>query len=495
MSTPLPLHLPAESVLQRKITLQDVLDIPTFSELVRGFADLYKLGVKVFDERGQKLADIKLGNADFCAYVFSFAEGRRCCSATVARVKEGPLNVSEGARLPTASADAGSLGGMLTVPCFTGLRYLILPVMWEGDLVGRVVFGPFTPEELKDLPPSLLEATKGIDHALALQHLAQIRRAPESTVVKVMLHFAHLLEALIAAGQKTWLTSQVHIEATQVTNRELAQKNRKLEDLYQRLKELDRLKSSFLATVSHELRTPLTSIIGYSEMLDEGLAGPLNTEQTDYVRTIMEKGDTLLGLISSILDITQIESGKVRLKFESTQVSDVITSSVSTLAPQAQKKGISLEAKLPPQALQAMADTEKLKQVVVNLLANAVKFTPRGGWVRVTLTDAGHQAELNARGYRIVVQDSGVGVPGDQLDKIFQSFYQVDNSSTREFGGAGLGLAIVKSYVEGHGGKVEVLSQEGQGATFSVVLPVAVSATRESELIAPPASEALEDRF
>jgi two-component system, NarL family, sensor histidine kinase BarA len=484
-----------ESVLQRRLTLGDMLDTNTFAELVKSFADLYKIGVKVFDERGNRLADIKVGNGDFCGYVFTFTEGRRCCTQTVARVKEGPISTSQGAR-PPQTPPGLKLHGMITVPCFTGLRYLILPISWEGDVLGRVVFGPFTPEDLGDLPKSLTDLTPGIELPLAQSHLAKIRRAPEQTIVKVLLHFAQLLDTLVAAGQKTFLTSQVHIEATLESNRDLETQNQKLELMNGQLKDMDRLKSSFLATVSHELRTPLTSIIGYSEMLSEGLVGELNPEQIDYVRTIMDKGDTLLKLISSILDVTQIEAGKVRLTFEPVSVGDLVASALSSVKPQATRKGLTVDAKLPARAVEARADREKLRQVMVNLLSNAVKFTPKGGWVQVLVTEAKHQPELDAQGWRLVVQDSGVGIPSDQLEKIFQSFYQVDNSSTREFGGAGLGLAIVKSYVEGHGGVVRVQSVLGQGSTFEVVLPVAPPPPRA--VIQPPLADGggpVPDRF
>jgi two-component system, NarL family, sensor histidine kinase BarA len=247
--------------------------------------------------------------------------------------------------------------------------------------------------------------------------------------------------------------------------------------------------------MSHELRTPLTSIIGYSEMLSEGLAGPLNPEQGEYVRTIVDKGETLLKLISSILDISQIEAGKVRLAFEPVDVGELLQNALTSVAPQAQKKGVGLRVRRPegPQA-RVGADRDKLRQVVVNLLANAVKFTPAGGTVSVQLSEQGPQPELGREGYRILVEDSGVGIPSDQFDRIFQSFYQVDNSSTREFGGAGLGLAIVKSFVEGHGGVVRVASELGHGARFTAVLPVRPPMPSQGPvLIAPPVSEP--DRF
>ncbi|MFL5318871.1 MAG: ATP-binding protein [Myxococcaceae bacterium] len=482
-----------ESVLQRKVLLGEMLDLPTFNELVKGFVELYKVGIKVFDERGGKIADIKIGNGDFCGYVFSMGEGRNRCTNTVMRVKDGPIEPTKGGQ-PLTHADVGPRGAV-AVHCFTGLRYLVSPILHEGDAIGRVVFGPFTPEDLEGLPKTLLEISPDLDQAKALQLMEKIRRAPEGTVARVMAHFLQLIDTLVAAGQKTYLTSQMHIEATLESNRELEAKNKRLEDMNAKLKELDRLKSSFLATVSHELRTPLTSIIGYSEMLSEGLAGKLNPEQLVYVKTIMDKGETLLKMISSILYLNQIEAGKVRLNFESLNLADLIESGVTSVKPQAQKKAVTLDVRVPQNKIHANADREKLRQVVVNLLANAVKFTSKGGKVSIFLSELAHQPELNGDGYRIIVEDSGVGIPHDQFDRIFESFYQVDSSSTREFGGAGLGLAIVKSFVEGHGGKVRVSSEVGHGSRFTAVLPV-TPPTKVMNTISVPAPLPPEpDRF
>ncbi len=483
-----------ESVLQRRTSLTDLLDLPTFTDLLKGFVELYKVGVKVFDESGAKLADFRVGNGDFCSYVFSFPEGRARCTATVARVKDGPLEAVQGAR-PLEGQDPVIPSSMFAVPCFTGLRYLVMPIRWEGDLLGRVIFGPFTPDDLAELPVSLTEIGKGFDAGNAEALMARIRRAPEGTVAKVMAHFGQLVETLVTAGQKTYLTSQLHIEATLETNRELEDQNRRLEAMNARLKELDRLKSSFLATVSHELRTPLTSIMGYSEMLSQGLAGPINDEQSEYVQTILDKSEALLKLISSILDISQIEAGKVRLTFEPVDVSEVIRSSLTSVAPQAQKRSIVLQLSVPERQTRGTADREKLRQTVVNLLANAVKFTPERGKVTIMLTEIAFQPELNAEGYRITVDDTGVGIPPEHHERIFQSFYQVDSSSTREFGGAGLGLSIVKSFVEGHGGCVSVQSEVGRGSRFTVVLPTTPPAPHSIEISPPAKAGADRNRF
>lgn len=483
-----------ESVLQRRVGLAELLDGPSFTEVVKGFSELYRVGIKVLDARGARLADVKVGSGEFCAYVFGFPEGRARCSATVARVKDGPVAAVQGAAAVAYEGLEGS--GLVAVPCFTGLRYLVLPVRWEGDELGRVVLGPFTPDELKDLPEDLT-GVDGLELARARELLGRVRRVPERTAAQVVAHFAQVLSALVAAGQKNVLTSQLHIEAMREAHRELEAQNTRLAQLNTRLKELDRLKSSFLGTVSHELRTPLTSIIGYSEMLAEGFAGALNTEQLQYVRTIVEKGENLLELISSILDISQIEAGKLRLVFEPVEVAKILSTAVTSVAPQAQRKELAVEVVVPPQPLpKVAADKDRLRQVLVNLLANAVKFTPARGRIVMRLTEVGPQPELGAEGYRIEVEDSGVGIPSAEFERIFQSFYQVDNTSTREFGGAGLGLAIVKSFVEGHGGKVCVESETGRGSRFTVVLPTKpVSPTPGMAQVPPPAMPPEPDRF
>lgn len=478
-----------------------MLDQDAFTEMVRGFVELYRVGIKVFDNAGTKLADVKINSPEFCGYVFGFPEGRRMCTATVGRVKDGPITCVHGARKPFLDDDPSlSPEHIVTVPCFTGLRYLVAPIVWEGDDIGRVVFGPFMPVDLQTFPPeSLTKISPNLDLSTLKNLVDVVRRAPEATIVRVLLHFGTLLQTMLFAGQKWFLTSQMHIEGTLEHNRELEDRAQRLQEANIRLQELDRLKSSFLATVSHELRTPLTSIIGYSEMLSEGMAGTLNTEQAQYIQTITEKGETLLKLISSILDLSQIEAGRVRLSFAQMDAIEVVRSSITSLTPQAQRKQIEITMTFPAPSLRVTGDYDRLRQVVTNLLTNAVKFTPQGGKVSVTVNGINLQPELNVEGYRITVEDNGRGIPEEQLDRIFHSFYQVDSSSTREHGGAGLGLAIVKSFVEGHGGRVEVSSEVGKWSRFTIILPSSPSFSSQVHIAPPVTTTALEsseaDRF
>ncbi len=441
------------SVLLQPTSLGDLLDLKSFTEVCQSFSELYRIGLKVFDAAGNKLVDVKVGNADFCGYIWTKPDGRSQCIATVQRVKSE--EVPEEAT-PT------------TFDCFSGCRYAVQPVLYEGDVIGRIVFGPFVPDDLVALPASLTSISADFDEKLAGSYVQKIRRVPRATAEKVLKHFAEILDVLVFTGHKNLLTARLHIEAVQESYRELQDKNRQLEGAYAALKELDRLKSNFLATMSHELRTPLTSVIGYSEMMLEGLGGPLTAEQREYLQIIMEKGESLLSLITSILDISKIEAGRVKLAITDTDLTTVMRDAVATVMPHARKKGLRVTWQ-PANLPRVQCDREKIRQCLINLVSNAVKFTPSGGSVTV-------QAHvLPGDRVALAVVDTGIGIAPQHLPRVFDVFYQVDGSTTREFGGAGLGLAIVKSYVEAHAGSVAVESSPGQGTTFTIALPVLAS--------------------
>jgi two-component system, NarL family, sensor histidine kinase BarA len=239
-----------------------------------------------------------------------------------------------------------------------------------------------------------------------------------------------------------------------------------------RLQEVDRIKSNFLATVSHELRTPLTSVIGYTEMLLEGLAGPLAAEQREYLATILSKADQLLGLITAVLDASLLEAGRGAIAAEPVSLDEVVTSVVAAFAPQAHKRAIAIEVAISP--LRAMGDRRQIRQVLWQLVSNAVKFSPDSGRVDIEVRKGDiAPGERRAAGAHVVVRDSGIGIGAELLPHIFEPFFQVDSSSTRAFGGTGLGLALAKAYVEAQGGRIWVDSTPGLGSTFTVSFPVA----------------------
>jgi signal transduction histidine kinase len=237
----------------------------------------------------------------------------------------------------------------------------------------------------------------------------------------------------------------MHVASVHESFRELQDKNNKLQQAYDRLKELDRLKSNFLATVSHELRTPLTSIIGYSEMLREGMAGPLAGEQTEFVNTIHDKGEQLLELIKGLLDLSKLESGTMSLRKRTIQVGPIVEDVAATVTPAALKKGVTLAVEVQAGLPELWADAERLRQVLLNLAENAVKFTPKDGTVTMSASltnmDAGGDDDgglviLSNRRAAIEfrVSDTGIGIPVEEHDRVFDAFYQVDSSSTREQG-------------------------------------------------------------
>jgi two-component system sensor histidine kinase BarA len=344
------------------------------------------------------------------------------------------------------------------------------------------------------VPESLVKIDPKLDADKARSLLLRMPRAKAETVTRIASHLKAALDLILFSGHRALLTSHMHLASVKESYRELEDKNKKLQDAYDRLKELDRLKSNFLATVSHELRTPLTSIIGYSEMLAEGIAGTLVGEQKEFVQTIHEKGEQLLSLIMSLLDLSKLESGTMSVRTKPTDLKKVLETVQSTLAPTAQKKSVTLDVEVAPDVPEIRADAERLRQVFLNLVENAIKFTPKGGSVklraRMLPSEAGDDAEAGfallapARApVEVRVIDTGIGIPSRERARVFDPFYQVDSSSTREYGGTGLGLSIVKRLVDAHGGKITIEDNEPRGTVFVVLLPIGGSA---GSSIAPP---------
>lgn len=286
------------------------------------------------------------------------------------------------------------------------------------------------------------------------------------------------LALLIRQSRQHSLVVEAHEAAMRKTFSELTDHNHRLQRAVARLEELDRLKSNFLATMSHELRTPLTSVIGYAEMMAQGLTGALTAEQQDYLITILYKAEQLLSTITTVLDVAQLESGPVVLDRTTLCLAEVVASEVATYVPYAAKRNVRIQVDSVAEGI-IIGDKKKLRQVVASLISNAIKFTPDRGSIAVALkrgTLSPHQIE-SAPAVQLVVTDSGIGISRDQVAKIFEPFFQVDSSSTRAFGGTGLGLTLAKAYVEAHGGRIWVDSTPGHGSTFTAAFPLPSDAT------------------
>ena len=232
----------------------------------------------------------------------------------------------------------------------------------------------------------------------------------------------------------------------------------------ERAEAADRLKSAFLATMSHELRTPLNSIIGFTGIVLQGLAGPLNDEQTKQLNMVRTSGRHLLALINDVLDLSKIEAGEVEIVKEEFAVPGVIDKVVETVSPLAGQKGLELAVTLSPEVGQIYSDRRRVEQILLNLVNNAVKFTERG---RVRIEGAIVDEYL-----QVSVEDTGIGIKPEDMGTLFQTFRQIQTVSTRDHEGTGLGLSICKKLVTMLGGEIWAESEWGVGSTFAFTLPI-----------------------
>jgi signal transduction histidine kinase/DNA-binding response OmpR family regulator len=255
-------------------------------------------------------------------------------------------------------------------------------------------------------------------------------------------------------------------------------------DLYEQALQANRLKSEFLANISHELRTPLNAIIGYSELLTNGIYGELNPKQFDRIERVNVSGKHLLELINDVLDLSKIEAGQMRLEIEPLDIDEMLRHAFTDITPQAETKGLKLYLQISPELPHVRGDSHRLRQILINLLGNAVKFTNEGsvtarvkplsiyGGTSLDQPSVPTSLKVNdGEWLAISVMDTGIGIAEENHNIIFDAFRQVDGSSVREYGGTGLGLAIAKKLIAMHNGHIWVESTVGEGSAFHILLP------------------------
>jgi PAS domain S-box-containing protein len=284
--------------------------------------------------------------------------------------------------------------------------------------------------------------------------------------------FVDISASLIDLKSDTFIQVLVHdISQRKMLEQQIILQNKNLQDANQRLREVDEMKTEFLANISHELRTPLSVIIAYTEALRDGLVS--DADRTHFLEVVAENGQSLLRLINDLLDLSKLEVTGTMLSLTLSHIHDVIRGLWPKVTATAEQKGIEISFKPGYEIPVVYIDNRRISQVVMCLAQNAVKFTEQGGRVEVsTRRDGG--------GVVVQVTDTGAGIPEDQIASVFDTFRQLDGSTTRRAGGLGIGLAIAKHIIELHGGKIWVESRQGAGSTFAFMIPVETEALMRS---------------
>ncbi|MGA2853057.1 MAG: PAS domain S-box protein [Verrucomicrobiota bacterium] len=350
----------------------------------------------------------------------------------------------------------------------------------EAEICGRHVVGTIVPasgSNGRNLP-SLMDEISANPAAFEQNINENMRRNGEHVWIawtnRVVRDERGQVAEILSIGTDITARKQVEEElrATQASLEErVLLRTTELAEARDRAESADRLKSAFLATMSHELRTPLNSIIGFTGIMLQGLAGPLNAEQTKQMGMVQGSARHLLALINDVLDISKIEAGQLEIHAEPFDLRASLEKVAALVKPMADKKGLALRVVLPQDVEQAVNDRLRVEQVLLNLLNNAVKFTERGAVTLAVETEPG-MLRTPRSALRISVTDTGIGIKPEDMEKIFQPFRQIDSGLTRQHDGTGLGLTICRHLADLMGGEISAKSAWGEGSVFTFVLPL-----------------------
>lgn len=315
-----------------------------------------------------------------------------------------------------------------------------------------------------------MQNTEKKELLLDLEEIARISQIKEKFLLELIRETEDLYDVLALRMEELDESMERIKEANFLLEEKVRERTKKLTQANRKLRELNKLKSQFLANISHELRTPLNAIMGFTSLLREGIYGEVIPKQKRILERIHTNAEHLLRLINDLLDLSRIEAGKMSLEVEEVNLEKLVQGALSLIEPQLKKKKLKFTLSIEPDLPLMRADPAKVKQILFNLLENSVKFTPEGEiFLGVKKTKKEGKEFV-----KITVKDTGIGIAQKELKNIFQEFHQVDGSSTRRFGGTGLGLSIVKKLTKLMGGNIKVKSEIGKGSTFKVYLPVKV---------------------
>ena len=253
-------------------------------------------------------------------------------------------------------------------------------------------------------------------------------------------------------------------DANRLLEHRVEERTAELQEALRKLSELNQMKANFVANISHELRTPLTHVKGYLELLTTGSLGPLSEEQKNALQISQRATGRLESLIDSLILFSLAARGEMTLRLKPVDLNKVASEIINYSQPKARDRNVELNFTIQPDIPFVQADEEKISWVILQLIDNAIKFTPSGGQVNLSITKESDTFLM------VTVTDTGIGIPSTRLDEVFEAFHQLDASSTRRYSGTGLGLALVKEIVSAHASKVNIKSVEGQGSTFSFPL-------------------------
>ncbi len=437
-----------------QISLEDICEQDQLEAICQGFSALNDIGIKLVSQSGREVVDVSRAGG-LTRWLLSQPKTQNALRNFLIHLNQAPINPEN----PT-----------VLVEPISELKYLVLPITYDFELIGRIICGPYTEHHLPQIPSRL-----GITDAYEAQRYRVLRgaipRRLDDQLKENMNLLMRTLSSIIHAGYRAQLSSKLHCAAMQDAYAELQQKNEELTRKNTELEELGKLKSQFLATLSHELRTPLTTILGQAELLLQPQTGTLNDAQLCFVQSVLARGRSLNELIGNLLSVSELDSKPAVLHVSLVRPLSILQQLVLSHQSNAERAEIELKTEAPENIAQIRADRHKLRQILDQVLLNALKFTKAGGHVKVSLAEVECDWSSDQKGVAFTFKDDGIGIDPSEHEKIFEPFYQVDRSATRAYAGTGIGLHLVKQLVLAHDAKIELQSALGLGAEFKITFP------------------------